>query len=181
MRAAVYHGPGDVRIESVPDPASPGPGELTLQVTRAGICGSDASEYLDGPHFIPLTKRHAGSGHVGPLILGHEFTGRIVAAGPGAAPFQIGQRVIPGTGIWCEQCAWCLAGRGNLCARYYTLGLHAAGGLAEYASVPARVCQLVPDACGDDAAAMAQPLAVALHALRRSGALPGQAVAFVGA
>jgi threonine dehydrogenase-like Zn-dependent dehydrogenase len=65
--------------------------------------------------------------------------------------------------------------------RYYTLGLHANGGLAELAKAPARMCRPVPDACTDDAAAMAQPLAVALHAVRRSGAAPGQTIAVMGA
>lgn len=181
MRAAVYYGPSDVRIESVPDPGPPGPGELLLRVTRAGICGTDAAEYTTGPHFIPLRTPHPANGHVGPLILGHEFTGEVVAVGSEVEAFRVGDRVVPGAGIWCERCEWCLAGRTNLCARYYTLGLHADGGLAELALAPARICRAVPDGCSDDDAAMAQPFAVALHALRRGGAAPGEAIVFVGA
>jgi threonine dehydrogenase-like Zn-dependent dehydrogenase len=67
-----------------------------------------------------------------------------------------------------------------LCARYYTLGLNTHGGLAELVKAPARMCCLVPENCADNAAAMAQPLAVALHAVRRGGAEPGQTVALMG-
>ena len=181
MKAAVYHGTRDLRIESVPDPANPGPGEVILEVLRGAVCGSDVSEYLHGPHFTPLTQRHPASGHVGPMIIGHEFVGRVLSVGADVDRPSVGQRVVPGAGMWCGQCEACRAGRTNLCARYYTLGLHANGGLAELARVPARMCHPVPDTCGDDAAAMAQPLAVALHAVRRSGATPGQTIALMGA
>lgn len=180
MKAAVYHGRRDVRIETVADPGQPGPREALLEVSRAAICGTDASEYAHGPLMIPLTRRHAASGHQGPLILGHEFVGRVIAVGPEVDEAWLGRRVVPGAGMWCGECDWCRAGRPNLCARYYTLGLQASGGLAQLARVPIRMCHAVPDACTDDAAAVAQPLAVALHALRRSGAAPGQTVVLIG-
>ena len=180
MKAAVYHGTRDIRIESVPEPAKPGPDDVILEVLRGAICGSDVSEYLHGPHFTPLTQRHPASGHVGPMIIGHEFVGRILEVGADVDGPRVGQRVVPGAGMWCGQCEWCRAGRTNLCARYYTLGLNANGGLAELVKAPARMCHPVPDRCSDDGAAMAQPLAVALHAVRRSGATPGQTVALMG-
>jgi (R,R)-butanediol dehydrogenase/meso-butanediol dehydrogenase/diacetyl reductase len=169
MRAAVYHGPGDVRIEAIPEPARPGPGELLLDVVRAAICGTDSSEYAHGPNLIPLRERHRSSGHLGPVVLGHEFVARVAAVGEGVEGFDTGQRVVPGAGVSCGKCDWCRAGRTNLCARYYTLGFHAHGGLAEAALSPADICVPVPEGCTDDAAAMAQPLAVALHALNRGG------------
>jgi (R,R)-butanediol dehydrogenase/meso-butanediol dehydrogenase/diacetyl reductase len=180
MKAAVYHGTRDLRIQSVPEPAKPGPDEVLLEVLRGAICGTDVSEYLHGPLFTPLTQRHPASGHVGPMIIGHEFVGRIVEVGAAVDGLTVGQRVVPGAGMWCGRCEWCRAGRTNLCARYYTLGLNAHGGLAERVTAPARMCRLVPDGCSDDGAAMAQPLAVALHAVRRSGAAPGQTVALMG-
>ncbi len=76
---------------------------------------------------------------------------------------------------------WCLGHRTNLCAEYRTLGLQVDGGLAEYVTSPAAICHAVPDSCDDDAAAMAQPLAVALHALSRVSQGPGDAVAVIGA
>jgi len=169
MRAAVYHGPGDVRIEAISDPPQPGPGDLLLDVVRAAICGTDSTEYVSGPKLIPLHERHPGSGHCGPVVLGHEFVGRVRAVGDGVDSFAVGERVVSGAGVSCGDCEWCRAGRTNLCAQYFTLGFHIDGGLAEAVRTPAHVCVPVPDGCSDEAAAMAQPLAVALHALNRGG------------
>jgi threonine dehydrogenase-like Zn-dependent dehydrogenase len=180
MRAAVFHGAGDVRIEAVAAPGDPGPGQVLIAPSMAAICGTDASEYAHGPHMIPLHTRHPGSGHVGPLVLGHEFVGRVEAVGDGVETLAVGDRVVSGAGVSCGECAWCRAGRTNLCASYYTLGLSAPGGLAEQVISPASICVPVPDAVADEGAAMAQPLAVAIHALDRGGVGPGQTVAVLG-
>jgi (R,R)-butanediol dehydrogenase/meso-butanediol dehydrogenase/diacetyl reductase len=180
LKAARYYGRRDVRIETVPEPAVPGPGEVVLAVGCAGICGTDMAEFLHGPHLIPLQARHPVSGHCGPLILGHEFVGRIVALGPDVEGLAVGQRVVPGAGMWCGECRWCLAGQSNLCAHYFVYGLHADGGLASLVKVPACMCHVVSDSCPDESAAMAQPLAIALHALRRSGVRKGDRLALIG-
>jgi threonine dehydrogenase-like Zn-dependent dehydrogenase len=180
MRAAVFHGAGDVRIDAVAAPGDPGPGEVLIAPSMAAICGTDASEYAHGPHMIPLHSRHPGSGHVGPLVLGHEFVGRVEAVGDGVEDLAVGDRVVSGAGVSCGECAWCQAGRTNLCASYYTLGLSAPGGLAEQVMSPASICIPVPDAVADVGAAMAQPLAVAIHALDRGGVVPGMTVAVLG-
>jgi (R,R)-butanediol dehydrogenase/meso-butanediol dehydrogenase/diacetyl reductase len=170
MRAAVFHGPHDVRIEDVPEPAVPAAGEVVLEVTRAAICGTDASEWDHGPVLC-----RPG------VVLGHEFVGRVVGLGDDVTALRVGDRVVSGAGISCGRCRWCLAGRTNLCAEYRTLGLQVDGGLAEFVTSPAAICHPVPDACEDDAAAMTQPLAVALHALARVSQGPGDAVAVIGA
>lgn len=170
MRAAVFRAPGDVRIESVPEPPPPGPGELLIQVSKAALCGTDSAEWAHGP----LLARP-------PVVLGHEFTGRVVAAGPGTSGIAAGTRVVSGAGISCGRCEWCAAGRTNLCASYQTLGLHRDGGLAELVVSPAAICQPVPDGLDDVSAAMAQPLAVALHAARRGRVGPGRACVVIGA
>jgi threonine dehydrogenase-like Zn-dependent dehydrogenase len=180
MRAAVFHGAGDVRIESVAAPGDPGPGQVLIAPSMAAICGTDASEYAHGPHMIPLRARHPGSGHLGPLVIGHEFVGTVEAVGDGVEGIAIGDRVVSGAGVSCGECAWCRAGRTNLCASYYTLGLNAPGGLAEQVISPASICVAVPDAVADEGAAMAQPLAVAIHALDRGGVGPGMTVAVLG-
>lgn len=180
MRAAVYHGAGDVRIEAAAAPGEPGPGEVLIAPSMAAICGTDASEYAHGPHMIPLHERHPGSGHVGPLVLGHEFVGRVEALGDGVEGLAVGDRVVSGAGVSCGECAWCRAGRTNLCATYYTLGLSAPGGLADRVLGPASISVPVPDEVDDIAAAMAQPLAVAIHALDRGGVGPGLTVAVLG-
>jgi threonine dehydrogenase-like Zn-dependent dehydrogenase len=103
------------------------------------------------------------------VTLGHEFMGEIVEVGPGTEGWSAGRRVVSGAGIWCGRCEWCGRGRTNLCVEYRTLGLQVDGGLAGFVSVPTKTLVAVPDALSDDGAAIAQPLAVALHAVRRSG------------
>ena len=170
MRAAVFHGPRDVRIENVPDPSAPAAGEVVLDVLRAAICGTDASEWDHGPILCRP-----------PVVLGHEFVGRVAEIGADVQDVRVGDRVVSGAGISCGHCYWCVRRRTNLCAEYRTLGLQVDGGLAEYVTSPASICRLVPDACDDDAAAMTQPLAVALHALSRVAQAPDESVAVIGA
>jgi threonine dehydrogenase-like Zn-dependent dehydrogenase len=180
VRAVVFHGREDVRLEEVAPPGAPGPGDVLIDVAVASICGTDASEFSHGPLLVPLHAVHPGSGRGGPTVLGHEFTGRVRAVGEGVDGVAAGDRVVSGAGVSCGVCAWCRAGRTNLCARYYTIGLHADGGLADAVVVPASTCIGVPDGCSDHAAAMAQPLAVAFHAVTRAGVRAGDAVAVVG-
>ena len=170
MRAAVFHGPRDVRIEDVADPAAPAADEVVLEVIRAAICGTDASEWDHGP----ILCRPG-------VVLGHEFVARVVDAGAEVTDLRVGDRVVSGAGISCGHCYWCVRRRTNLCAEYRTLGLQVDGGLAEYVTSPASICRLVPDGCDDDAAAMTQPLAVALHALSRVAQAPDETVAVIGA
>ncbi|MFE2041450.1 zinc-binding dehydrogenase [Streptomyces sp. NPDC059477] len=180
MKAAVYHGPRDVRVtHGFPEPAEPGPGEVTVRVRRSGLCGTDSHEYAHGPAMIPLTVRHPVSGHLGPMIPGHEIYG--VVEESGAPGFPAGTRVVAGAGHWCGTCPPCRDGRTNLCHRYFTYGLHTHGGLAEYVTVPAAMCAAVPDGCSDGNAVLAQPMAIAVHALNRSGVAPGQPVVIFGA
>lgn len=180
MRAAVYHGRRDVRVQDWPEPPPPGPGEVRIEVSLASVCGTDADEYATGPHLIPLTAPHPGSGRTGPLVLGHEMVGRIVAVGAEAGQFAVGDRVVPGSGVSCGRCRRCSEGRTNLCASYYTVGLHADGGLAEQVNLPAAVCRPVGE-LPDEVAILAQPLAVALHAVHGLGAGPGTSVVVLGA
>ena len=180
MKAAVYHGPRDVRVESVPEPGALGPEEILLKVRSGGICGTDAGEYVYGPKHLPINTRHQASGHQGPLIIGHEIFGTIDSVGSNVEHLQVGDRIVPGAGMWCGSCDWCKAGKTNLCESYYTLGLQANGGLAELVNVPARMCQVVPAGCNDVSASVAQPLAVALHAVRRGRVQAGSSVAIIG-
>src|SRR6478752_3735305 len=169
MKAAVFHGPHDVRIEEVSDPGAPGVDEVVLEVIRAAICGTDAAEWDHGPVLC-----RPG------VVLGHEFVGCVEAVGGEVTGIRQGDRVVSGAGISCGRCAWCLRGRTNLCAEYRTLGLQVDGGLAEYVTSPASICRLVPEGCDDDAAAMTQPLAVALHALSRVALHHDESIAVVG-
>jgi len=179
MRAAVLHAPGDMRIEEYAEPVA-GPGTVVLSVAYNGLCGTDVTEYTKGPMMVPLTTRHPGSGHLGPTILGHEFAGEVVHAGAGAERWR-GRRVASGAGVSCGGCRRCRQGRTNLCERYYTLGLSTHGALADFVAVPAATLREIPDGCADRDAALAQPLAVGLHAVDRSGVQRGDTVVLLGA
>jgi (R,R)-butanediol dehydrogenase/meso-butanediol dehydrogenase/diacetyl reductase len=179
MRAAVLHNTHDLRVEVRPDPAC-GPDDVIIEVKYNGLCGTDATEFAKGPMMVPLHGPHPGSGHAGPTILGHEFIGTVVEAGRNVSS-MMARRVACGAGVSCGACRWCRAGRTNLCASYYTLGLSTHGGMAEFAAAPAGICLPVPDGCADADAALAQPLAVGIHAARRSALRPGDSVVLLGA
>lgn len=179
MRAGVLYGPHDLRVEDRPDPAC-GDDDVIIGVTLNGLCGTDATEFSEGPMMVPLTKPHPASGHVGPTILGHEFIGVVVEAGKNARSLM-NKRVASGAGVSCGSCPRCREGRTNLCAEYYTLGLSTHGGLAEFVRAPARTCLKIPDGCAEPDAALAQPLAVGIHGVRRSGVRPGDTLVMLGA
>ena len=181
MLAVRWHARGDVRVEEVPPPPPPGPGELQLQVRWCGICGTDLEEWLSGPVFIPAAVPHPLTGTRAPLILGHEFAGVVVAVGAGVTGPLPGQRVAVDTVVSCGSCHWCQRGEVTRCPALGALGLHGDGGLAELCNAPARMCLPVPDTVADDEAALAEPLAVAVRALRRGDLRPGERVAVVGA
>jgi len=180
MKAAVYHASGDVRIEErdVPTPVT---GEVLLKVLRSGMCGTDASEYKSGPKIFATQTKHPVSGHNGPIILGHEFIGEIVGSFDDAAGFKTGDIVASGAGISCGKCKRCKEMRTNLCEKYVTLGLNRDGGMAEFVAVPTSTLVKVPAGLGLDAAGIAQPLAVGLHAARRAGVRDGDKVLLIGA
>lgn len=156
--AAVFYGPGDVRIEArvVPEP---GEGEVLVRVAVCGVCGSDATEYARGP----VLSRP-------PVVLGHEFAGTVERIGPGVVGLAVGARVVCGAGVACGTCRMCRRGRTNLCTSYETLGLHHDGGLAGYALAPASTLyDATASGLSLDTLGLAQPMAVAVHTVRRSG------------
>jgi (R,R)-butanediol dehydrogenase/meso-butanediol dehydrogenase/diacetyl reductase len=183
MRAARFHGAGDIRVEQVDPPPAPGPGEVLLRVSTAGICGSDGLEYRMGPVLVrPLDVPHPVTGHLGPLTLGHEFAGEVVATGPGVEHLREGMLVACGAGMSCGECGPCRAGRTNLCETYATIGFHQDGALAEHVIAPASICfDAGAYGLGPDAAAMAQPMAIAVHAARRGRVAGGELALIIGA
>jgi 2-desacetyl-2-hydroxyethyl bacteriochlorophyllide A dehydrogenase len=179
MRAAVLHAIGDLRVEDFPKPTALGPDDLLVHVKYNGLCGTDASEFAKSSLMVPLVNPHPNSKHHGPTILGHEFIGTVVEAGTNAQE-MLGKRVACGAGVSCGQCARCSEGRTNLCEKYYTLGLSIHGGLAEYAVAPKNICVPIPDGTSDESAALAQPLAVGIHGVRRAGVKKGDRVILLG-
>ena len=179
MRAAVYHGARDIRIEHVPRPR-PTPGEVLVRVHANGICGTDASEFT-GAQMYPLHERHPLTGHHGPLIPGHEFAGTIAEVGDDVEGVSEGDAIVTGAALWCGECPQCRAGRTSICALYATVGLHRDGGLAEFVRVPAHIVfRAEPFGLSDDAAVLTQPMAIAVHALKRGRPRPGENVVVIG-
>lgn len=176
MRAAVYRGMRDVVVQDLPTPVA-ARGEILIRVAAAGICGSDAAEYSLGPQLTTVTP----DGKVAPVILGHEFAGTVEAIGDKVTGFALGDRVVCGAGVSCGVCHQCKLGRTNLCQDYYTVGLHRDGGLAQYVAVPANIVfNATPSGLPLDTLALAQPMAVAVHAISRSRLSASQAAVIVG-
>jgi len=180
MKAAVYHAAGDVRIETVDTP-TPNANQVLLRVLRSGMCGTDASEYKAGPKIFATEKKHPVSGHLGPMILGHEFIGEVVTVGAEVTDYAIGDLVASGAGYSCGKCAMCQASRTNLCEKYVTSGLNRHGGMAEYAVVENTTLEKIPAGLHLDMAGLAQPLAVGIHAARRAQVSQGDKVILIGA
>jgi len=179
MRAARWHGRGDVRIDDVAIPTV-GQGEVLLRVSWCGICGTDLEEYRDGPVVIPVDHPNALTGQQAPITLGHEFAGEVVAVGPGVEGLAVGDRVAPETCLFCGECWYCRRHQYALCISWAAIGLHGDGGLAEYVKVPGRTCVRLPDSIGDDEAALIETTEVAVRAIRKSGIRLGDSVAIVG-
>jgi (R,R)-butanediol dehydrogenase / meso-butanediol dehydrogenase / diacetyl reductase len=167
LLAAVYHGRGDIRLEEWPAPPSPPPGWVTVAPTYCGICGTDIDEYVRGPVVIP-TVPHPLTGARAPLVLGHEGTGVVIAAGAGSG-IATGTRVGLENSVGCGHCAACLSGNRQLCPQLAVMGLMMDGALAEAVNVPASMCAPLPAGLPDEAGALAESLAVAVRAVRRAG------------
>lgn len=170
MKAAILHGGGDLRHETVPDPA-PEAGEVVVRVHACSICGSDLHAY-HGKH-PRLTF---------PRILGHEFAGEIVATGKDVKGFRSGQRVCCDIDFPCGTCGPCRAGRTNICETLRTMGFDRDGAYAEYARVPGFNLYALPDNVGYDQASAVQVLGISYHAVaHRVQPQPGEKVAVIGA
>lgn len=175
MNAAVLRDAGFLSVEDVPMPA-PGAAEVLLRISGAGVCGSDASFYARGIRAFPPDKRGTW-----PVVPGHEFAGQVVARGRNVRGLDIGDTVACGAGVSCGQCRRCREGRTNLCTSYLTLGAHANGGLAQYCVAPASTCvDAGPHGVMGDDVALAQPMAVAHHAVSRGGVTGSDRVLVIG-
>lgn len=179
MLAARWFGRRDIRVVEVPEPNDPPPGWVVAIVDWCGICGTDVEEYSNGPLIIPITP-HPLTGRCAPLTLGHEIAGTIERVGEGVT-LEVGARVVIDGNRFCGACRWCRAGRYNLCVISAQLGLHDDGGLAEKILAPAFMCLPYANSVADHHAALAEPLAVAVRAVRRAGIGIGDTVAIVGA
>jgi L-iditol 2-dehydrogenase len=169
VRALILHGPGDLRLEEVPEP-DPGPGELVLEVEVALTCATDAKMVRQGAHpALPPP----------PAPLGHEVVGTVAAVGRGA-PRRLGERLVLANSAPCGGCFYCLRGRPSLCEDLVYLS----GAFAERLRVPARIAARnalsLPDGMPPARAAMVEPLACAVRTVERSEAAPGDVALILG-
>jgi L-iditol 2-dehydrogenase len=168
--AARFYAPGDVRIETAPVPA-PGPGEVLVRVLVAATCGTDLKAYRRG-HPVMLGAL--------PAPFGHEYAGEIVATGDGVQRWRTGMRVVGANSAPCGRCFYCERQIHSQCEnlRFWN------GAYAEYALIPSRIVERnlypIPDTIDPAAAALAEPLACALHGVEAAGVSRGDTVVILG-
>jgi (R,R)-butanediol dehydrogenase/meso-butanediol dehydrogenase/diacetyl reductase len=179
VKAVRAHAIGDIRFEDVAAPPDPGPGEVVVAPLWCGICGSDLKEYTGPVGGVPTTP-HPLTGAMKPLILGHEFSARVVAVGPGVRNHVEGDRVAVMPLLYCGRCAQCLRGDYLFCEVAAFSGLSGRwGGLADLALL--RTHQLTPlGSLSDEVGALVEPAAVALGAVINARVAPGDSVLVVG-
>ncbi|MBB3285730.1 MULTISPECIES: L-idonate 5-dehydrogenase [unclassified Rhizobium] len=175
MKAIVAHAAKDVRIEDRPE-EEPGAGEVKLKLATGGVCGSDLHYYHHGGFGTVRLKE--------PMILGHEVSATVIALGSGVQGLEVGQLVAVSPSRPCRTCRYCLEGLPNQCLnmRFYGSAMpfpHIQGAFRE--TLVADAIQCVPaDGLTPGEAAMAEPLAVTLHATRRAGEMLGKRVLVTG-
>lgn len=172
MRAAVTEAVRVMRVQEVPPPPEPGPGEVIVRPEAVGICGSDY-------HFYAGELTEAAGGSRFPRVQGHEVAGTVEALGEGCRPeLVVGGRVA----LWplsaCGRCYPCSVGRGNACDRFSLIGIHTDGGLQERLCVAAE--QAYPIDAPATVAALAEPVAIAMRAVNR-GRVGAERVVVLGA
>lgn len=163
-------------MEEVPEPVA-GPGEVVVDVERAGVCGTDA-EFFTG-HMTYLHSGHASY----PVRIGHEWCGRVRSVGPGVDDALVGVRVTGDTMLGCGTCRRCRRGAQHVCERRAELGIRGgrAGALAQRLAVPAWSLHRLPDVVDAVAGALVEPGGNAWRAARATGAGPGDRVLVMGA
>ncbi|HET9143275.1 zinc-dependent alcohol dehydrogenase [Actinophytocola sp.] len=175
MRAFVITAPGRAEVQEVAPP-EPGPGEVVVEVDRAGVCGTDA-EFFSGA----MSYLHTGQAAY-PIRIGHEWAGVVAETGAGVDPAWLGRRVTGDTMLGCGHCARCTNGRGHLCADRYEIGIRNGwpGALAERLPVPVRALHPLPDAVDPALGALVEPGGNALRAVRAAGLSPGERLLVIG-
>jgi len=165
----VAAGPGNVEVRRIAEP-QPGQGEVLLEVTAAGICGTDLHIFHDEFKSNP------------PVVLGHEVAGRVAGVGDGVDSSLLGLRATTETYYsTCGRCRYCRSGHVNLCLQRRSIGSAVNGGFTKFLVVPAGNLHPLPDTVSDRAGALTEPLACVTHALLdRPVIRPGDVVAIAG-
>ena len=171
----IYGIPKDIRIATVDIPQV-GPDDLLLKVDVCGLCNSEVKLAIRGhPLLDHITP---------PLILGHEFCGKVIEAGKNVSDYLLGERYVVMALVPCGACDQCRKGRPNLC-RNFGRSLLTPGGFAPYVLIPGDLMKkrlyAVPENIDNETAALAEPLSCAINGIERSGLQPGETIAILGA
>ena len=169
MPAVILRGKEDLSLEEVPVP-SVGPGDVLVEVSHCGVCGSDLHMVIDG-------WGRKGS------IEGHEWSGVVVAVGDDVTKWSVGDHIVGGPSVRCGECEMCRSGHPSLCSQRGTPGMGDGyqGAFARYIKCREGEILRIPDGLSLREAALAEPLAVALHGITNSGVVPGERVLVTGA
>ena len=171
MKAAIYYGPGDIRVESVSDPKLEADGIL-IEVKACGICGSDIHPYRVGGLIEPG------------LIMGHEFSGDVIEVGASVADIKKGDRVTAASLLPCGKCHWCQRKQIYRCSNMKVLGFHMPGAFAEYVSIPLALVNqtvfLLPDEISYKDGATVEPLSVGENAVKKAEPAAEDTVVILG-
>lgn len=170
MKAAYFLGNQTIETRPLVLP-DPGEGQVLLRVCACGICGTDVHIYRGGKGSADVTP---------PVILGHEFSGRVEKLGPGVEGLRIGQLVTVDPNIYCGVCPSCREGHKQTCNHMRAVGVTMDGGFADACLVPDTQCVPVPDNLDPELAALAEPLACCLHGIDRAAIRPGETVLVIG-
>ncbi|MDP3408512.1 zinc-binding dehydrogenase [Bosea sp. (in: a-proteobacteria)] len=162
-----------IALCDAPEPGAPGPGEVLLAIGAAGICGTDL-------HIADWTAGYEAMTAAMPVTLGHEFSGRVVAAGAGVSALAVGTRVVARPSVVCGVCASCRGGRSQDCMARTGMGVGCNGGFAAQVVAPAENCVAVPDGLDDALAALTEPMTVCAEAVDTAGVQPGDTVLVIG-
>lgn len=169
MLQQVMTAPGNIEFREVETP-TPKAGEVLVKIMEIGVCGSDIHVW-HGKH--PFTSY--------PVTQGHEVSGEVAALGEGVTGFTIGQKVTIQPQVVCGKCYSCRHGKYNLCEELKVMGFQTTGVASEYFAVDAKKVTPLPDTMSFDEGAMIEPLAVAVHAVRKFGDIKDMCVAVLGA
>lgn len=170
MKASRFLGNKTFAVTDLPTPHA-GPGELVLRNQVCGVCGTDVHIYHGEP----------GSADVNPpVVLGHEYSGKVVEVGEGVTGFAVGDHVTVDPNIYCGHCAYCQNGKKQLCPSMEAIGVTRDGGFAQYSRIPASQAFKLEPTVPWEAAAMAEPLACCLHGIDLAGIQVGDKVCVVG-
>ena len=169
MKTVLLKQPGEIGIGAV-EKTSRRENEVLLKVRSAGICGSDIGAYKG---VNPLVSY--------PRIIGHEIAGEVVEVAADEKTFRVGDRVILEPYVYCGQCYPCSIGHTNCCENLTVRGVHIEGGMAEYVSHPRHLLHKVPEDIPWHLIPMAEPLVIAMHAVKQAEVKAGEHVAITGA